>query len=63
MRMHTDRDAASIIHDGDRVIYMDGDLDFRTVPGQRLINGVVYNFIDQMMQSGNIHISNIHGRS
>ena len=27
------------------------------------INTVVYNFVDQMMQSGNIHIPNIHGRS
>lgn len=49
--MHIDRNASTVIDNGDRVILIDRDIDMSGESGQRLIDRVVDNFIDQMMQT------------
>ena len=54
-------DAAAIIGDRDRAIAVQDHLDQITMPGQRLINGVVHHLIDHVMQTGAIiGITDIH---
>ena len=46
-----DRNASAIVDDGDGVVEADGDVDAIGKSRQRLVNGVVDNFIDQVMQA------------
>ena len=54
------RDAASVIGDGDGVPGVNGNGDVLAVPGQCFVNGIVHNFIDQMMQTGRGGGADIH---
>ena len=46
-----DRNAAAVIGDRDGVARIDRHLDMRTVAGERLIDRIVHDLIDQMVQS------------
>ena len=45
------RNAPAVVHHRDGIIRVDLHQDIRTIAGKRLVNGVVHNFIDQMMKS------------
>ncbi len=47
---HVDGDAAAVIDDGDGVVDVDDDIDFLCVAGQGFVDGVVDDFVDQVMQ-------------
>ena len=58
------RYAATIIANRDRIIRMDGDVDFRAMTSQGLIDRVIQHFKYQMMQTGAVgRIADIHTRS
>ena len=42
---------------------MNGDVDLVAVPGQRLVDGVVDDLVDQVMQSRTGSGTDIHGRA
>ena len=46
-----DRDAGAAVDDRDRVVGMDRDLDGVVTAGQRLVNRVVNNLVDEVMQA------------
>ena len=60
LRLHVHGDAASVVGDGDGVAGVDGHGDIRAVPGQRLVDGVVHDLIDQMVQSAGAGGADIH---
>ena len=45
----TDRNTSTVIYNGNRIIFIDKNTDFRTITGKRFINGIVYYFIYKMM--------------
>ena len=60
LRLHVHGDAAAVVGDGDGVAGVDGHGDIRAVPGQRLVDGVVHDLIDQMVQSAGAGGADIH---
>ena len=57
-----DRNAAAVVDDRDRVVDVDGDVDLVAVPGQRLVDRVVDDFVDQMVQARCTGRADVHGR-
>ena len=53
-------DAPAIIGDGDGVPLVDGDSDLIAEAGQGLVDGVIHNFIDQVVQTGFAGRANVH---
>ena len=49
--MDADRDTAAVVRNTDDIIGFDGDFDVGTVPGERLVDGVIDDLVDQMMQT------------
>ncbi len=55
-----DRNSAAIVDDGDAVVDVDGDFNFCGKTGQGFVDGVVDNFIHQMVQSQVARRSDVH---
>ena len=53
-------DAAAVVHHGDGVALVDGDLDLRAVACQGLIDGVVHDLVHQMVETGGGGGANVH---
>ena len=62
LRLHVDRDAAAVVDDGDRAVGVDGDLDAVAVAGQRLVDGVVDDLVDQVVQAVDVGVADVHAR-
>ncbi len=58
-----DRDTPAIVDDGDGVVGMDRDVDLCRVAGERLIDGIVDDLINQMMQALLARGADVHGRT
>ena len=56
------RNAPSVIDHTDAVVIMNGDVDLAAITCHGLVDAVVHNLVDQMMQAGDIHVSNVHSR-
>src|SRR5690242_13382010 len=54
-------DPAAIIDDGDGVINVNGDFDLGGVTGKRFVNGIVHDFVDEVMQSHLAIRADVHG--
>src|SRR6185436_16143260 len=54
------RDAATVVDDGDRVVGMDRDVDLRGVAGQGLVDGVVDHLVDEVMQTAHAGRPDVH---
>ena len=55
--------AAAVVNYGDGIINVDGDINVFCVAGERLINRVVHNFIDQVMQAHVASRADVHSRA
>ena len=53
-------DTTTVVGNGDGIAGIDGNGDVLAVPGQGFINGVVHDFVDQMMQAGRGGGADIH---
>ena len=53
-------DTAAIIHHGDGVAFVDGHGNFRAVARQSLVDGVVYDLVYQMVETGGGSGADIH---
>ena len=61
--VHIDRDAAAVIDDGEGVIDMNGDTDFGAITRQRFVDGIVDDFVDEVMQAHFAGRADVHGRA
>ena len=57
------RNAAAVVRDGDRVVQVDGDADAVAVAGHGLVDGVIHDFIHEMVQAPDVGGADIHGRA
>ncbi len=58
--MNAGRDAAAVVDNANDIARFDKDFNMRTGAGQRFINGVVDDFIHQMMQAAQAGGGDIH---
>ena len=61
--MHAHGETAAVILHFHRAVRLERDNDIRAVAGQRLVHGVVHNFIYAMMQSAVIRRADVHARA
>ncbi len=59
-RVHVDRDAAAVIVGPDAAVGEQCDHDAAGEAGQRLVYGVVHDFLDQMVQTALAGRSDVH---
>ena len=62
-RHHVHRNPAAVVDHRDGVVDVDDDFDFLGVSGQRLVDGVVDHFVDQVVQPHLAGRADIHGRT
>ncbi len=51
LRLNIYRNTPTVVYHGDGISLVDLNQDFRTVSRQSLINGIIYNFINQMVKT------------
>ena len=61
--MDVNRNAAPVVTDGDGVVQVQHNFYFVAVPGHGLVNGIVDNFVHQMMEAAAVRAPDIHGRT
>ena len=59
-RVLIDRNASPVVDHGDRVVDVNGDVDLVAEAGQRLVDGIVDNLVDEMMQAGRAGRPDVH---
>ena len=59
-RVQVDRNAAAVVDDGDRAVDVHRDVDLVAEAGQRLVDRVVDDFVDEMMQPGRPGRADVH---
>ena len=57
-----DGDAAPVVGDGDRVVRVDHDLDLVGLAGERLVDSVVDNLVDQVVEAAGAGRADVHAR-
>ena len=57
-----DGNAAAVVDDGDRAVDVDGDVDLIAEAGQRLVDRVVDDLVDQMVQPARPGRPDVHRR-
>ena len=60
---HRDGDAAAVVDDGDRVVGVDRDRDLGAEAGQRLVDGVVDDLVDEVVQAHHAGRADVHARA
>ena len=58
-----DGDAAAVVDHGDRVVRVDRHLDAVAVAGERLVDGVVHDLVDQVMEPAHTGRADVHARA
>src|SRR6185503_2648150 len=61
-RVLIDRNAAAVVDHRDRAVDVDGDVDLVAEPGQRLVDRVVDDLVDQVVQPCRTGRADVHGR-
>ena len=59
----THRNSSSIVHNKNRIVLFNADINLGTISGQSLIDRIVYDLIDKMMKSADRCTSNVHSGS
>ena len=58
--MLIDGDTATVVPNGDRVVFADPNLDFAAVTRKRLVDGVVDNLVHEMMEAAGAGGADVH---
>ena len=58
--LNINRDSAPVVRNPDNISLFDDHFDMGAISGKRFVDGVIHNFIDQMMQAGGGSRSDIH---
>jgi hypothetical protein len=61
--VHVDGDAAAVVDDRHRPVEVDRDIDLGAVAGEGLVDGVVDDFVDQVVQPGRTGRADVHRRA
>ena len=61
--MHRDGDAAPVVDDRDRVVGVDRDGDLGAEAGERLVDGVVDDLVDEVVQAHHAGRADVHARA
>ena len=61
--MHVDRDAAAVVDDRDGVVFLDGHVDVVAIARERLVDGVVDDFVDEVVQAALRRRADVHART
>ena len=61
--VHVHRDAAAVVDDGHRAVEVDRDVDLGAVAGQRLVDRVVDDLVDEVVQAGGSGRPDVHRRA
>ncbi len=59
--VHIHRNAAAVVDHRHRIVFVNGDVDFGGITGQRFVDGVIDDFVDQVMQPGFAGRADVHG--
>ena len=59
---HVDGDSTAVVVHGHGIVLVDGDLDVVAVPGHCLVNGVIHDFVDEVVEPVGIRAPDVHGR-
>ena len=60
--MNIDRNAATVVADGDRSIDVDDHFDPCAKSGEMFVDRIIENFVNQVMQSAFVRIADVHAR-
>ena len=63
LRLNVDRNAAAVIHNGDGVALVDRHLDLCAVARERLVDGVIHNFVNEVVQAAHRRRADVHARA
>ena len=58
--VHVDGDAAAVVGDGYRVVFVDCHLDVRGVAGEGFVDGVVDDFVNEVVQAAFGDVADVH---
>ena len=61
--VHVHRNAAAVVDDGYRVIFVDSDTYILCITCKGLVDRVVHDFVDKVMKAFGRDVANIHGRA
>jgi hypothetical protein len=61
--MHINRDAAAVIEDEDGIVDIDLNDDDLAVASEVFVNGVVDQFVDQVMKAAGGNVAYVHSRT
>src|SRR5579864_4122122 len=61
--VHVHRNAAAVVDYTKRIVFADGDIDFGAESGQRLVDSVVHDLVDQVVQTHFAGGSDVHRRA
>ena len=61
--VHVHGDAAAVVDNGDRVVFVDGDLDVRGIAGESFVYGVVYDLVHEVVESLGGDVADVHCRA
>jgi hypothetical protein len=61
--MHVHGNAAAVVHDGDGIVGVHGDVDFVGEAGHGFVHGVVHHFPDEVVQTHFTGGTDVHGRT
>ena len=60
---HADGNTAAVIFDGTTAVAVDGYFDLGAVAGHGLVDGVIHHFTNQVMQTSDLSVTNVHFRT
>ena len=61
--VHVDGNAAAVVDHRDRAVDVDRDVDFGAIAGQRFVDRVVDDLVDQVVQAGRAGRADVHRRA
>ena len=61
LRVDAHRDATPVVRDRDRVVRVDHDVNMVAVARERLVDGVVDDLVDEVVQTADAHVADVHG--
>jgi len=58
--VHRSWDTATVVCDGNGIVFVDEDIDMVTITGERLIDGVIYNVVYEVVKAFDAYVSYLH---
>ena len=59
--MHVHWNAATVVFDGDAVVFINANVYFAAIACQGFVDGVVYHLVDKVVQAAEVDVADVHG--